>query len=158
MLPQTPEQIRRNLGWLSTAMDNKWKGPLGIGIGWDGLVGMVPVFGDLVTTLVSVYIVLSASQLGLPVSVLLRMALNIVLDNLVGGVPILGWLFDFMYQSNLKNLALIEQYETHPQAVVTRSRWVVGSILAGVILVSFTLIVLLGLLLARVGQWILHSL
>jgi hypothetical protein len=149
-------ELRRNLRWLATIMDQQWRGPFGLSIGWDGLLGFIPIFGDIATTIVSVYIVLAASQLGLPASVLVRMALNIVIDNLVSGVPVLGWLFDFMYKSNLMNIALVDRYFEHPVATVSRSRWLIGGIIASVLTVSTAVIFVMGWLLYKLGAWIIH--
>ncbi len=76
---QSSDQIRRNLNWIATALDSQFRF-LGIRVGWDGIIGLIPVFGDVVTTIVSCYIVLSAYQLGAPFSVLTRMGFNIVVD------------------------------------------------------------------------------
>jgi Domain of unknown function (DUF4112) len=76
-------------------------------IGLDGLVGLVPGVGDAVTTLISLYIVLEARRLGLPVSKLGRMGLNVGLDAVLGAVPLVGDLFDVAWKANRRNVALL---------------------------------------------------
>lgn len=126
---------------LAEIMDNHFKGPFGWRFGWDGLIGLVPVVGDVITSFVSLFIILRAAQLGCPGSVLSRMGLNLVVENLVDIVPFAGNLFDFVWKANIKNLRLVEQYLEHPEKTARRSGWVVGlSVAAIVILVIASLI------------------
>jgi Domain of unknown function (DUF4112) len=76
-------------------------------IGLDGLIGLVPGFGDAATTLLSLYIVLEARRLGVPVAKLGRMGLNVGLDAVLGAVPLVGDLFDVAWKANRRNLALL---------------------------------------------------
>ena len=76
-------------------------------IGLDGLIGLVPGLGDAVTTLLSLYIVLEARRLGLPLTKLGRMGLNVGVDAVLGAVPVLGDLFDVAWKANRRNVALL---------------------------------------------------
>jgi len=76
-------------------------------IGLDGLIGLVPGIGDAVTTAISLYIVLEARRLGVPVSKLGRMGVNVGVDALIGAVPLVGDLFDVAWKANKRNLALV---------------------------------------------------
>src|SRR5690242_2015690 len=58
--------------------------------GFDALIGLVPGIGDVVTTVMSLYIVHEARQLGVPRYLLLRMLANVALDGMVGAVPLVG--------------------------------------------------------------------
>ena len=86
-------------------------------IGLDGLIGLVPGFGDAATTLLSLYIVLGARRLGVPVTKLGRMGLNVGLDAVLGAVPLVGDLFDVAWKANRRNLALLlDHLEAERQA------------------------------------------
>jgi hypothetical protein len=76
-------------------------------IGWDGLIGLVPGIGDALTTLMSGYFLWEANRLGVSKTVQWRMLSNILIDMLVGAVPVLGDLFDFTWKSNRRNLNLL---------------------------------------------------
>jgi Domain of unknown function (DUF4112) len=76
-------------------------------IGLDGLIGLVPGVGDAVTTLLALYIVLEARRLGVPLTKLGRMGLNVGVDAVLGAVPVLGDLFDVAWKANRRNLALL---------------------------------------------------
>ena len=89
---------------------------LGYRIGVDGLLGLlVPVLGDATTAAGSLSLFWLAVQRGLPRSVLVRMALNVAIDALVGSVPLVGDLFDFAWKANRKNLRLIERATSRPE-------------------------------------------
>ena len=75
-----------------------------IRVGADSLIGLIPGLGDVAGAVLSGYIVLVATRLGAPASVVARMLLNIGIDTLVGSVPVLGDLFDVAWKSNQMNV------------------------------------------------------
>jgi len=81
-----------------------------IRFGVDALIGLVPGIGDAITTATSLYIVHEAYQLGAPKHLILRMLGNVALDGFVGAVPIVGDVFDAMWRSNRRNMALLRQH------------------------------------------------
>ncbi len=78
-------------------------------IGIDPVLGILPVSGDIVAALLSLYIVLEAARIGVPPRTLARMGFNIAVDTAVGSVPILGTLFDAVWKANVWNVALLEE-------------------------------------------------
>jgi len=78
--------------------------------GWDGIIGLIPVAGDLLTTLVALYIVWQAKRLGVPVTVLVQMLLNIAADLAGGTIPLAGDLVDMAWKANLRNVTLLEEW------------------------------------------------
>jgi hypothetical protein len=78
--------------------------------GLDPLLGLVPIVGDLSTTVVSVALLLTMLRHGASGAVVVRMALNILIDSVLGAVPIIGNLFDFAYKSNERNVALLRRH------------------------------------------------
>jgi hypothetical protein len=78
--------------------------------GFDALIGLVPGIGDVITTLISLYIVHEARQLGAPSHVIIRMIANIALDGFVGAVPLVGDAFDVMWRSNRRNVQLLREW------------------------------------------------
>ncbi len=98
-------------------------------IGLDPIVGLVPGIGDLVSALLSTYILLVGVRLGAPGAVVARMALNVGIDTVVGAIPIGGDLFDFAWKSNVKNVRLLEAWLARPAPTHRAS----GAVLAGVV-------------------------
>lgn len=90
-------------------LDAKFKVPgIGFRFGYDGLIGLVPVFGDLATACISMIFIADAWKSGARKRVLAKMASNVGLDFAVGAVPLVGDLFDFAFKSNTKNLRLLK--------------------------------------------------
>lgn len=75
--------------------------------GLDPLVGLVPVVGDALVTACGAVILVIARQLGVPISVLIRMAYNLLLNGLLGAVPVFGDLYSFQFKCHAKNTALL---------------------------------------------------
>ncbi len=83
-------------------------------IGLDPLLGLIPVGGDVVATLMAGYLLWVAYELRLPTPVLVRMCINILLDLLVGYIPVLGDFVDMFWKSNQKNFRILEEaYQRH---------------------------------------------
>jgi hypothetical protein len=109
--PISPESHLEMLRLLSRWMDTAFEVP---GLGWkfglDPIIGLVPVVGDLVTSVISLYILAVAQHYQIPQSTKLRMGLNVAIDYLVGAIPLLGNFFDFAWKANDLNLKLLERH------------------------------------------------
>lgn len=81
-----------------------------IRFGFDTLIGLFPGIGDSVGALISTFIIAQASRAGVPRIVLARMAMHILINTLVGAIPILGDMFSIFYRSNMKNYELLRRY------------------------------------------------
>jgi hypothetical protein len=125
---------------LSVWLDNVFVVP---GTGWrfglDPIIGLIPIVGDLATTVISLYIIAAAAQMQVPKSTLARMGLNIIIDSVVGAIPLVGNLFDFAWKANALNMQLLERHanstatERHKHSVWD---WLlVGGMIAAVLVV-----------------------
>ena len=104
--------------------------------GLDPVLGLVPGLGDVAGAALSGYVVLLASRLGAPTSVLVRMLGNVAIDTVVGMVPLFGDLFDASWKSNTRNLALLERHMGSPTEVKRASRAVVLLTIAALVLLA----------------------
>lgn len=96
---------------LSRLLDTRWRIPgTGIRFGIDPLLGLVPGLGDAATGLVSAYIIARAAKVGLPSHVLASMVGNVLLDVVVGSIPVLGSIFDLFFKANQRNLNLLQRH------------------------------------------------
>ena len=77
-------------------------------IGIDGFVGLLPVAGDFIPLLFSLYFVWSGFKLGIKRRKIFKMLLNIGIDFFGGCIPIVGDFFDFAWKCNLRNYKIIE--------------------------------------------------
>lgn len=85
-------------------LDDRWLDPL--------LGFFVPGVGDVIGSLLGLYIVAVAIARRLPAVTLARMLLNLALDALVGAIPVAGDLFDFAWKANRRNVALLRARTT----------------------------------------------
>jgi hypothetical protein len=81
-----------------------------IRIGLDGIIGLVPVAGDLVSGLISSYLIWEARRLGASRWVIGRMMTNMLIDTTLGAVPVVGDAFDVVFRTNLRNMALLRAH------------------------------------------------
>ncbi len=103
-------EIEEGLDNLSHYLDGLFRVP---GTGWrfglDALIGLIPNFGDTLTSFASFYILFAGVRYGVPKITLLRMAFNIGLDYAVGIIPFIGDAFDFVWKANRQNMNLIRE-------------------------------------------------
>jgi len=92
----------------ATLMDEEFAIPgTGRRIGLDALLGFVPGVGDAGGALLSGWVILGALRHRVPGVHILRMALNVAIDTVVGAVPVLGDVFDILFKENVDNVELI---------------------------------------------------
>lgn len=81
----------------------------GIRFGLDGLLGLIPVVGDVVMGAVSVWLILEAVGAGARKRTIFRMAVNVLLDTVIGAIPLLGAIFDIAFKANNRNVRLLKK-------------------------------------------------
>ncbi len=123
-------------------------------IGLDGLIGLIPGFGDAAGGVVSSYIIAQAARMGVPKSTLIRMAFNVLIESLVGLIPVVGDLFDFAWKANSRNVRLLQQYSLDPRQTTNKNRLFV-IILCVVLIILIVGIVWLGIVII---VWLVQAL
>ena len=106
-------------------------------IGLDALLGLIPGVGDVAGGATTAYTILAAHRMGAPKAVLVRMLINVLLDTVVGSVPVLGDLFDASYRANRRNVNLIEKYAGAPVATQKSSSAFVVLLLVALVAIVF---------------------
>jgi hypothetical protein len=139
-VPPSLEGLER-LAWL---MDRAFKIPgTPVRVGLDAILGLIPVGGDLLTGLVQAGIVLMAVGVyKVPRAVAARMAANVLLDTVVGSIPLVGDAFDVFFKANTRNIQLLAEVERQrslKKPVATASSWLY---IAGIAAVLFGLLAL----------------
>jgi hypothetical protein len=127
---------------LSELLDSKFEGPFGIRFGLDGILGFVPFVGDIITTLLSFSVLVVAARLGAGPATLLRMGMNILFENLIDMIPFVGNVFDFWFQSNNRNLKILEAQLRYPEKTSVTSRILLLGVMLLIFIVLFTVVYL----------------
>jgi len=98
----------QNLQRLANLLDNQFRIPFTrYRVGWDFIIGLIPVAGDVLTGLASLFILIGARKYGVSGRIQLRMLVNILIDVLAGSVPVLGDILDASFKANARNMRLL---------------------------------------------------
>ena len=108
---EATQQSVERLDALAKLLDSSFFVPgTNIRMGLDGIIGLVPVVGDLISGALSSYIIWEARRLGASRWVLGPMVTNTLIDTTIGAIPLLGDAFDIVFRTNVKNLALLRKH------------------------------------------------
>ena len=98
------------LEWLEFWLDRAFRIPgTDVRFGLDAILGLLPGAGDTATAVISGAMIVAGWRAGASSNTLGRMAWNVVVDWLIGSIPIIGDLFDVAHRANTKNLRLLRQ-------------------------------------------------
>ncbi|SFS54518.1 protein of unknown function [Sulfitobacter marinus] len=113
-LHSTTEKDLDRLQGLARSMDYAFRIPLlGIRLGWDSLLGLVPGIGDALALAPAGYIMKESHRMGASAAVLRRMGANVGIDLAIGAIPLVGDLFDIGWKANTRNVALLRDHLNH---------------------------------------------
>ncbi len=116
-----PAAIRARIEALEKLLERSFTIP-GINrpVGLDAVAGLIPVAGDAITAAMGLYLVWEARNLGMPKWKLWKMAGTVGVDSLLGAIPLVGDVFDFVFRSNSRNLKTIKAHldRHHPETRV----------------------------------------
>ena len=113
----------RRIGRITHALDELVAVPgTPVKVGLDPVVGLIPVVGDAVAAFVGLWVIGEAARFGIPRIVLGRMIVNLLVDLTIGAIPLLGDLFDIVFRSNSRNLALFRRHALDPDASTRREQ------------------------------------
>jgi Domain of unknown function (DUF4112) len=110
--------------------------------GLDPILGLIPGGGDTVGALLSAYIVFRAAQMGVSTESLGKMVTNILVESLLGTVPLVGDVFDMGWKANIRNVELLEAHLGSPEPTRPAN--------TGFIVAAFLVLILVVVLLATV--------
>jgi hypothetical protein len=142
-----------NLDLLAHVLDDCFRLPgTSIRFGLDGLIGIVPVLGDVLAGLASTLIVIAAWFRGVPAVTLVRMVVNVGIGVVVGAVPLLGDAFDIAWKANRRNYALLTRHLRQPN----RHTWRDWAFLLALATAMFSLLAAPLVLLGWLLGWLMH--
>ena len=117
------DETRRRLEALARFLDSAIRVPgTNIRFGSDALLNLIPGVGTLTSNGMSAYLIWEARRIGVPMSTLLRMIGNVGVDFAISAIPLVGWVGDVFYRSNLRNMVLLRKHMDEAHPVTTRFR------------------------------------
>jgi len=78
--------------------------------GVESLLRLIPGIGDAIASVLSCYLLYEARRLGVPRLLFARMVGNVMLEGVVGAVPLAGDAFDVFFRANRRNVALLRRH------------------------------------------------
>lgn len=96
---------------IANSLDTAVRLPIvGIELGLDFFLGLIPVVGDVIMMLMSLRIIQLGKRLGMPKPLIAKMFRNAGIDMVLGFIPFVGDIADIFYKANQKNVRLMEQW------------------------------------------------
>lgn len=96
---------------LSYLMDKQFRFPgTNFRFGLDPVLNLIPIAGDMAGLLISGGLLLALVRKGASNKVVVLMTLNILLDAIIGAIPVIGQIFDFFFKANSRNIKLMKEH------------------------------------------------
>ncbi|MEP6683994.1 MAG: DUF4112 domain-containing protein [Parafilimonas sp.] len=144
----------RSVEIIAKLMDSQFQIPgTKFRFGLDPVIGLIPGVGDFTGFLVSGYMILICARNGASGFLLARMTLNIIIDALIGSIPLIGDMFDFAYKANNRNLKLMRQH--YVEGRHNGNAW---KVIIPILLVLFVLIAALAWISYKAFVWLANLL
>jgi hypothetical protein len=84
-------------------------------VGLDAGLSLIPGVGEVIGGLLSSWIILGALRHRVPLRRVTRMVFYVLIDMLVGAVPVLGTIFDWLFEENVMNMNALLRYRDRSQ-------------------------------------------
>jgi len=113
-------------------------------VGLDAAVGLIPGVGDIIGGVMSALIVVAALRHRVPMRKIGRMIVNVLIDVVIGEIPIVGDFFDFMFEENMMNMRILMAYRDRRQPPRSASSIVVTATLIVLFIVGLSIAAAIG--------------
>jgi hypothetical protein len=95
---------------LAKIMDSAVTLPIIGRVGLDAVLDLIPVFGNFAGAAVSLTLIARTLQYGPPPSLVSRMLSNVLVDVILGAIPLVGPLADIWFRANDRNARLMREF------------------------------------------------
>lgn len=141
-------------GWIKSVsylMDEQFRFPgTKFRFGIDPIINLFPVVGDMTGFLISAGMLFAVARNGASSKVVVLMSINILIDSIIGPIPVIGNIFDFYFKSNTRNLRLMQEYFVEGKHQGSGKNTIIIALI--VVLVILALLVY-GLI--KVSEWVI---
>lgn len=109
MPPEEHEQAVRQAEAIAKLFDAQFR-IMGVPIGLDAIIGLIPGVGDLATGAVGLYFLKLGKEIGLPRHKMAAMVGNLGVDTMIGMIPVAGDLFDIGWRAHRRNARILRAH------------------------------------------------
>lgn len=92
-------------------------------IGLDPILGLIPYGGEAVASIIGCFLLADAGKKGVPFRTLFKMGGNVVVNAVLGTVPVIGDLFSVWFKSNSKNYQMLRQWIDSDDGAQAKGGW-----------------------------------
>ena len=107
---QARQQFQNHIERLARLMDSAIEVPILGRVGLDAVLGLFPFLGDATSAAVSLTLIARSLQFGIPRELVAKMLANVLMDVVLGAIPVVGDLADIWFRANVRNVALMREY------------------------------------------------
>jgi hypothetical protein len=126
-----------HLDYIAALLDDIFRLPgTKIRFGLDALIGWIPGVGDGVTGIASFLIVFASWRRGAKGVTLARMIANVLLETVIGAIPVAGDVFHVIWKANRRNYRLLLREREQPGLSASRDWMFLAVLLLAVILAA----------------------
>jgi hypothetical protein len=123
-----------HLDYIASLLDDMFEIPgTKIRFGLDALIGWVPGIGDALAGTASFLIVFASWKRGARTVTLVRMVANVLLEAVIGAIPVVGDAFHVFWKANRRNYQLLMRERTFP-GYHTQRDWVFLAVMLVVVM------------------------
>ena len=95
--------------FLARLMDSRFS-LFGIKFGLSTIFDLIPQIGDVINAVFAAYIIWLGLKINLPPSRILQMTFNVLINFMIGSIPVFGGVVYLVRKANLKNLEILKKY------------------------------------------------
>ena len=124
-------------------------------VGVDAGLSLIPGVGEVVGGALSAWIIVGALRHRVPIRRVMRMVSYVVVDMTVGSIPILGTIFDWLFEENVMNIKTLLRYRDRRQP--PRSLGEIAGTVAIIFAIIFATALVVLAAFAAVAVWLIRQ-
>lgn len=149
-MPPLPDDARLKMIKRVTKLMDEQFNIGGFKFGLDPILNFIPCAGDIGGYTVSVALIFTMLQHGVSGKLAMKMLWNATLDAVIGAIPLVGWIFDFTYKANTRNVKLLSEHYTQGKHGGSATPVIIGFLLSVLIILGLVAFISFKLL-----QWLI---
>ena len=124
-------------------------------VGLDAGLSLIPGVGEIAGGILSAWIIVGALRHRVPIARVTGMVLYILLDVSIGSLPVIGTIFDWLFEENVINMKTLLRYRDRSRPPRSVAQVAVAAAIVLAIIVGVALLILTGLVAAAV--WLINQ-
>jgi len=115
-------------------------------VGLDAGLSLIPGVGEIAGGVLSAWIIVGALRHRVPTSRIVRMVVYVLLDVSIGEIPIVGTIFDWLFEENVINLKSLLQHRDRSRPPRSFAQIGLTAILVIVLIIGVAALIVAGLI------------